>query len=321
MNIVKITALLLILSYQLVAKQIACKVDDQPFKTANAVHLQPTQKLQLKFDVPNSKSIKWYQIIPDTSKFYKNANHPWESNPYKWVGFGTIDYKRVEIEPFRDQKVVEINAKIKALHKPSGNPFYNTELGSFWFEAVATLPNGKTVKSPGLEKNNYLGLSIKVFRATYQESDDYIGYLTGFFNVPGIFGAVPKQSRGYIGVDCADVLMATSAIINDIKLKEYNVAMLVSKLKHLATFELKKGVPSKQLKWGEDFRRGDFIAVKYHANGRYAHIGLLYQDANNNGVLDRDDIVINAGPNALHTKRLCDGGFDGFIKILGNEDL
>ena len=44
-----------------------------------------------------ASEIRWYQIIPDVSHYYKNANHPWEENPYKWVGFGKIDYERREI--------------------------------------------------------------------------------------------------------------------------------------------------------------------------------------------------------------------------------
>lgn len=42
---------------------------------ATEISLKPSQKLELRFDVENIKHIRWYQIIPDTSKFYKNANH------------------------------------------------------------------------------------------------------------------------------------------------------------------------------------------------------------------------------------------------------
>lgn len=318
----KLTLLLILITTQvLFSKQISYKVDNRVYKRDTSVHLQPNQKLKLKFNPQNIKSIKWYQIIPDSSKFYKNANHPWENNPYKWIGFGKIDYQRVEVVPFQGKSEVEIDSKILELYRPKNNKFYNTKLGSFWFQAVVVLNNGKVVQSAGLESNNHRGISTKVFRLTYQESNDYIGYLTGFFNVPGIFGAVPAQSKNYVGVDCADVLTATSAIINNIKLKEYNVAMLVNEMKTQSTLKVENGVPLKKLKWEKDFRKGDFIAVKYREDGRYAHIGLLYEDANSDGWLDKDDIIINAGPHALHTLKLSKGAFDGFVKILKNKDI
>ncbi|CAA6822602.1 MAG: Unknown protein, partial [uncultured Sulfurovum sp.] len=92
--------LLLLLTQTTMAKEISHSIDNKAFKTKSSVYLTPAQKLTLKFDVKNAKSIKWYQIIPDTSKFYKNANHPWEPNAYKWTGYGTLDYKRVEIKAF-----------------------------------------------------------------------------------------------------------------------------------------------------------------------------------------------------------------------------
>jgi hypothetical protein len=313
--------LLFIFTTSTFAKQITYQVDNGHFKQKNFVYLKPTQKLTLKFDVKNAKSIKWYQIIPNTSKFYKNANHPWEDNPYKWVGFGKINYKKVEIKSFDNKRMVELTSKVLEANRPKNNPFYNSKLGSFWFEAEATLKNGKKLRSRGLKDITYRGLSTKVFRVSYMESNDYIGYLTSFFNVPGIFGSISYQSKNYIGVDCADVLMATSAVMNKKKLKDYNVAMLVNKFKTEATVKIINGTPSKKLKWGKDFQRGDFIAVKYSPKGRFAHIGMLYEDANKNGVLDREDLIINAGPNALHVTPLKKGGFNGLVKILDNIDI
>jgi len=57
----------------MLATEISYKVDDGTFQNTHEVYLKPNQKLTLKFDVKNAKSIKWYQIIPNTSKFYKNA--------------------------------------------------------------------------------------------------------------------------------------------------------------------------------------------------------------------------------------------------------
>ena len=313
----------LLLTQNLLASQITYKVDNGKFLSKTSVYLEPTQKLTLKFDVKNTKNIKWYQIIPDTSKFYKNANYPWEKKePYKWCGYGKIDYKRVEIKAFENKKEVVLTQKILELNRPKGNPYYHSKLGSFWFEAEATLKNGKVVKTKGIKNVERKGLSPKVFRVSYLLDKSYVGYLTTFFNVPGIFGSMPYQSRNYIGVDCADVLVATTKVMNHQKnTKNYNVMMLVDKLKVKEKFKIVNGKPNKKLKWGKDFNMGDFIAVKYSKNGRYAHIGMLYGDENNNSILDENDSIINAGPNALHLTTLTSGAFNGTVVILKNKDV
>ena len=97
--------------------------------------------------------------------------------------------------------------------------------------------------------------------------------------------------------------------------------MLVDKFKTKVKTKVVRGKPIKKLTWGKEFNKGDFIAVKYRENGRYAHIGMLYADENKNGVLDKEDSIINAGPNALHLVKLGKGAFDGTVVILKNGDL
>ena len=152
--------------------------------------------------------------------------------------------------------------------------------------------------------------------------DTYIGYLTTFFNVPGIFGSMPYQSRNYIGVDCADVLVAAAKIMNKEKnTKNYNVSMLVDKFKTKVKFSIDDGKPSKVLEWGKEFNKGDFIAVNSSPDGRYYHIGMLYADENNDGILDEKDTIMNAGPDSLHLVNLDQGAFRGSVVILKNKDI
>ena len=318
----KILILLALIAQMLAAAQISYKVDDEAYKTSSSVYLKPNQKLTMRFNVKDAKSIRWYQIIPNTAKFYKNANHPWEENPYQWSDYGKIDYQRVEIKAFENKTEVELTREILEKNRPKNNPYYNSKLGSFWFEVEVLKTNGEIIKTKGIKDVGRKGLSPKVFRVSYMASDDYIGYLTTFFNVPGIFGSMPYQSRNYIGVDCADVLVATSKVMNKQKnTKNYNVVMLVDKFKTKVKVKIKNGTPKKKLTWGKEFKKGDFIAVKYRENGRYAHIGMLYADENKNGILDKEDSIINAGPNALHLTPLSKGAFDGTVVILKNEDL
>jgi len=317
----RIIFIVILLQIIIFAKKISYEFKPNIFKKANSVYVLEGKEVKLKFSVKNAKSIKWYQIIPNISKFYKNANFPWDPKPYQWRGFAKIEYERVEIKEFEDKEIVTLTQKILEKNRPQGYHLYNSKVGSFWFEVVATTNSGKVIKSAGLKQNSSRGLSPKVFRISFMESSDYIGYLTTFFNVPGIFGSIPYQSKNYIGVDCADVLMAVSSIITKKKLKDFNVAMLVTKLKKRASLNITNGKPSKKLIWEKDFKRGDFIAVRYSPKSQFAHIGLLYKDSNNNGILDSKDFVIHAGPESLQISTLSVGVFDGFVKILKNRDM
>lgn len=314
----RVLILLLMISWSY-AKPIAYETKPNVFKNANSVYVDEGKTIRLKFDVNNAKSIKWYQIIPDVGTMYKNANFPWDPNPYQWIGFGKIEYQSVELKQFANQKIITITPSLLEANRPSGYKFYRSNVGSFWFKAVATLKNGKVVKSP--DSITYRGISPKVFRVSYRQDRGYIGMLTTFFNVPALFGSVPYQSKNYIGVDCADSLMAVSAIINKRKVPDINVATMVTQLPHQASFAIRNGVPNKKLRWGKEFRRGDFLAVKYKQNSRFAHIGLLYRDANSNGILDKNDLIIHTGPLPLDITPLSNGAFDGFVKVLRNPDI
>lgn len=287
----------------------------------NSRYLLRGDSISLRVSIPEDsiQRIEWYQIIPDVSQYYKNANHPHEPNPYKWVGFGEIAYNRIKIEPFKNQQKVQVTPQLLKRNTPIATAYYHYYLGSFWFQVEVTLMNGTKITSAGVEKNDHRGLSPRILRLSYLESYDFMGYLTSYLNVPGIFGSVPYQCKNYIGVDCADVIMAARSIEKTLPFKDYNVAMMVRKFKHRATLTLDYGSPSKELTWGKDLDVGDFIAVKYSPKSQYAHIGVLYKDANSNGFLDSEDIVLHAGPDALHGSRLSDRGFDGEIVILKNE--
>jgi len=97
--------------------------------------------------------------------------------------------------------------------------------------------------------------------------------------------------------------------------------MLVDRFKTKVKFRIDEGKPNRELHWGVDFNRGDFIAVNTNPDGRYYHIGMLYKDENNNGILDAEDSIMNAGPEALHLVNLNDGAFKGTVAILENKDV
>jgi len=309
---------------------IQSSIDGGLWVKNSAIYPLKGQKVVLKVDrVPGAK-IRWYQIIPDTSKIYKNANFPWEKEPYKWIGLAKIHYFRKEltkfrdhwqIKPFDDEDDIEVRDRESSSFRSSQNKatnsrFYHKDVGSFWFQAEIA-QEGRIYRSPGVEDSDKKGLSPKVFRVSIRDGKGYIGYLTSFFNVPGLFGSVTYQSNNYIGADCADVLMAAYGRWKNKPIrKNYNVAMLVSQWRKVKELDVLEGTPNKQLKWGRDIRPGDFIAVRYSGSIQYQHIGALFDDLNKNGLLDGGDIVIHAGPEPLHYSYLREGYFDGHVVTL-----
>jgi hypothetical protein len=103
-----------------------------------------------------------------------------------------------------------------------------------------------------------------VLRVSIRQSDDLLGHLTAYFNVPGIFGSTPYQVRHHIGVDCADVLMAAHANWQGTTLtRDYNVAMLTEQFPVLLQTTVTAGEPAADIRWGRTVRAGDWLAVKY----------------------------------------------------------
>lgn len=309
---------------------IQSSVDGGPWAKNTAIYPLKKQKIVLKADRVPGGEIKWYRIVPDISKNYKNANYPWDKDPYQWLGLTKIDYYRTEltqfrgnweIEPFNNENKNGLWDKILSWCDsspgiPAGSEYYHHDVGSFWFQ-VEIEKEGTVIKSPGIEESDNKGLSPSVFRVSIRDGEGYLGYLTSFFNVPGLFGSVPYQSNNYIGVDCADVLMAAYGKWKNAPIeKNYNVAMLVSTLPKIDEFNLVNGTPDKTVKWGKDIRPGDLIAVAYSGRRQYQHIGALFSDTNNNGILDSSDQIIHAGPYPLHYSRIKERCFEGHVVIL-----
>jgi hypothetical protein len=99
--------------------------------------------------------------------------------------------------------------------------------------------------------------------------------------------------------------------------KNYNVQMMLTRFPRVAEVRVTGGEPDAPLRWGADVRPGDAIAVRYGDVGRkFHHVGVLYEDANQNGLLDGADLALHAGPDPLHFTRMKHGAFDGHVIIL-----
>lgn len=309
---------------------ITASIDEGPWTKDTAIYPMKGQKATLRVKQVPGGVIRWYRIVPDISKIYKNANHPWEANPYKWVGLAKIDYSRREltkfhgqwlIQPFSEEAPVADTNKVSAsfpflTRASADSQHYHKDVGSFWFQAEVE-KHGKVERSPGIEDCDKRGLSPQVFRVSIREGDGYLGYLTTFFNVPGVFGSIPYQSNNYLGADCCDALLAAYGVWSGKRItKDYSVAMLVSQLPKATECDVVGGKPDREIKWGKDIHPGNFIAVKFPGAKAYQHIGALYSDTDKDGVLSAGDLVLHAGPLPLHHSRLGEGCFDGHVVIL-----
>ncbi|MHC4155903.1 MAG: hypothetical protein ACYST6_13395 [Planctomycetota bacterium] len=303
---------------------ILSSIDGGPWARHAAIYPLKGQQVRLKVDNVLGGRIRWFQIVPDTSKTYKNANFPWEQNPYQWAGFAKIDYHRGQLGRFRSCWEIEPFGKsgsgtIQEDPWNAGSRYYHEDVGSFWFQAEVA-KEGVIYRSAGVEDGDHKGLSPQVFRVSVRDGEGYLGYLTSFFNVPGLFGSVTYQSENYIGVDCADVLVAAYGKWRKRPMRRnYNVAMVVSEWPKVKEFDVQAGNTGTRVRWGADIRPGDFIAVRYKGGRQYQHIGAFLRDANTNGILDGGDVVIHAGPEPLHYSYLSGGNFDGHVAVVRPE--
>ncbi|ESP92235.1 hypothetical protein [Pseudoalteromonas luteoviolacea] len=173
---------------------------DTSWQVRHAVSSPTGQSVKLKVNVLAEEQVRWFQIIPDTSQYYKNANHPWEKNPYKWAGFGKVNYHKKRLNQFDNLAEIEVSGTWLNKNNVFESPYYHANVGSFWFQVEVIGKDGRRRKSMGLENNDHRGLNKQVLRVSFTQGEGYLGVLSSFFNVPAIFGSVPYQSQHYLGL-------------------------------------------------------------------------------------------------------------------------
>jgi hypothetical protein len=272
----------------------------------------------------------WFLILPDVSRNYSNAGRPDEADAYRWHGLQAISYWQVELEDLRGRWEIEpfagasVADAVKRLGEalvaggaaPQNLRYFRSDVGTFWFAASVEFSRG-TTRTPGATETDARGLSPLVLRLSVRESNGYLGALSAFYNVPGVFGSTTYQAIHHLGADCADVLLAALAEwTGQPPGKNTNVQSLTEKLQHVAELDIVDGVPNQKLRWGAEIQPGDFIAVRYEGSRKYGHIGALHSDTDGDGVLSAKDLTLHNGPDALHDTALEEGAFDGHVLIL-----
>jgi hypothetical protein len=186
-------------------------------------------------------------------------------------------------------------------------------LGVMRLAATVQTASGGRAETPGARNYDGPGISDRVFRYSVRSGDDFLGWLSAWFNVPYLFGSAghkaKAQAERYIGADCADVLTAAMRRAGRRDLDYTSVADLIKVGKRIAGPVLVDGtegaaVPDKRLAWGSDVQPGDLLVINYvgwdGTPREWDHVLVAVEDrgiggAPPDGLFGPEDLVADSG--------------------------
>lgn len=231
-------------------------------------------------------TITWYKVEAEKSS-YNN----WD------IGKFIIDlptYKETKIIEGKDWSIIadaKPTDKLKDVNEGLGTMRYKVEV----------FHNNKTVSTPGKKSINAYGINNDVHRIHFRKDDSFIGWMTSFFNIPYIMGSVAYQVDNYIGIDCADFVIASynktghKLDYTDVK-GLYKYSNVIAKEKHVKITNDDFYHKGKPLIFGKDVKEGDLLVFDD------CHVGVLYKDKSNpngefkgeaDGILNQYDIMLH----------------------------
>ncbi|MCA9667691.1 MAG: hypothetical protein KC503_18960 [Myxococcales bacterium] len=273
-------------------------------------------------------SLRWVRVEPQPhhvntappnkgNKAYSNAVL-FGRRHGQWIGFDTLEYFESAIAGANGGRLSL--TRTRPTHKRVN---VNGGLGTMRYRVYATL-DGETVATPGAKPTMKRGVSTRVFRVSFRAADDFVGYLTGYFNVPNVFGSAPGKGRAhqterYQGADCADVISggarragAPVPYVSVAALRNYAYAVTGKLLLDSSglwelVHDKRTGKVSRgkrvTLAWGSTrgaLRRGDIMLIDYVGfNGSpraWDHVAVLRRDnGTTRGTFDAKDRILHMG--------------------------
>ncbi len=219
----------------------------------------------------------------------------------KWIGFDRLEYFDTSLADHGTRLLVSSAAPTSPTTDREGAW---ATLGTMRLAASVTL-DGKTSSTSDLDDAPDGQIADRVFRYTVRQSDDFVGWLTSYFNVPYLFGSAGKGARSqaerYIGADCADVLVAALRRAGRRDLEYSSVEGLVGSMERIGgTVRL---ADAERLRVGRDVRPGDLLALDYVGVAElpraYDHLVAFVEDrgpdGTADGVLGPEDLVADSG--------------------------
>jgi hypothetical protein len=203
----------------------------------------------------------------------------------KWIGYDRIEYFETPLDGGGTTR------SLRDAAPSSGSPRAEPWLGLGVMRLGATVHlGGGALATPGADDASDGMIATRVFRYSVRAGDDFLGWLTSYFNVPYLFGSAGKgprnQAERYLGADCADILVAA-------------LRRTGSRLEYTSVADLVDDLP----KATGPVRPGDLYALDYvdYADlpRSWDHIVALVEDRGPDGKPDGkpgpEDLVADSG--------------------------
>lgn len=244
------------------------------------------KKTEAKPWVYGDVTITWYKIETEDSSY----NNWWEG----WFMLDTPTYKETKIKEGKDWSIIadaKPTEKLKDVNEGLGTMRYKVEMSY----------DNKKFSTPGKKSTTIQGITGEVHRLSFRKDDSFTGGLTSFFNLPYIYGNTEYQAENYIGIDCADFVIAAyrkaghnTPYTHVTGLYKYSNVIAKEKDVKIRNDDFyHKGNP---IIFGKDVKEGDLLIF---AN---SHVGVLYKDKSDpdgefkgeaDGILNKYDIMIH----------------------------
>ncbi len=258
---------------------------------------------------------EWHKIEPEISIIDPYGNS--SKRTRKWIGWDKINYNNFPHKKTKGLAPLTADVKPVKLKNYAG-------LGTMRF-SVRTSTKNKTLKTADEHDLVKGGISEKVLRVSYIKDKTFRGWLTSYFNVPGVYGSATMGSRRdkthqtelYQGFDCADLIVGAERHINS--KHKYSYADNIRRQTQFSKEYLlhwngvitnKKGKPV-ILRYGKDVREGDLMFFANKGKSRFWHVVVLYKDLSKelkddvSSIFENDikgDGILNAQDLILHYK-------------------
>lgn len=225
----------------------------------------------------------------------------------KWLGYDTLEYHETRLVG-QSRGLLVVNRATPTHPKLKANK----GLGTMRYK-VSVRVGRRWVSSPGAGAVKKRGISPRVMRLTFRQGDDFVGFLTGYFNVPYVFGSAGSGSRHqteqYQGTDCADVFVGAARragaripYTSAAGLKRYTRTLtprLVMSKQGFYRAQKRKPGRAVRYRFGKTIRRGDLMLIDYigfkGSPRSWDHIAVLARDRGQKGILDPKDTILHMG--------------------------
>lgn len=233
----------------------------------------------------------------------------------EWLGYDRLEYEMAPV-PTAARRTADDHLIVSAAAPTRVGLDYGGA-GSNWFAARVLLPDGEIIATPDADDVDRYGLSSDVLRVSFRDGDDYLGWLSSYFNVPNLFGSAGPsdrrhQTERYVGADCADVLVgALRASGEEVGYTSISglddLARSVTEVLLLDDDGVVRALDGQpvEVRWGDAIAPGDLVVINYEDDPsgqlprRWDHIGALVRDRGPggaaNGLLDGADVIRHMG--------------------------